>query len=73
MALFLNWALALYAMVTDRDSKIISEYDQEIPQSQTAVNPMAPRGRVKKTSSVSKYKEKHIEIVCVYVLNYRRG
>ena len=25
--------------------KIVSEYDQEIPQSQTADNPMAPRGR----------------------------
>ena len=26
-------------------SKIVSEYAQEIPQSQTADNPMAPRGR----------------------------
>ena len=26
-------------------SRIVSEYDQEIPQSQTANNPMAPRGR----------------------------
>ena len=26
-------------------TKIVSEYDQEIPQSQTAVNPVAPRGR----------------------------
>ena len=26
-------------------TKIVSEYDQEIPQSQTADNPMAPRGR----------------------------
>ena len=25
--------------------EIISEYDQEIPQSQTADNPLAPRGR----------------------------
>ena len=25
--------------------KIVSEYDQEIPQLQTAENPMAPRGR----------------------------
>ena len=25
--------------------KIVSEYDQEIPQSQTADNPKAPRGR----------------------------
>ena len=27
------------------DTKIVSEYDQKIPQSQTADNPMAPRGR----------------------------
>ena len=26
-------------------SKIVSEYDQEIPQSETADNPVAPRGR----------------------------
>ena len=26
-------------------SKIVSEYDQKIPQSQTADNPVAPRGR----------------------------
>ena len=26
-------------------TKIVSEYDQEIPQSQTADNPVAPRGR----------------------------
>ena len=25
-------------------TKIVSEYDQEIPQSQTADNPVAPRG-----------------------------
>ena len=25
--------------------KIVSEYDQEIPQSQTTDNPVAPRGR----------------------------
>ena len=30
--------------------KIVSEYDQEIPQSQTADNPMAPRGRAAKPS-----------------------
>ena len=32
------------------DIKIISEYDQEIPQSQTADNPMAPRGRAAQPS-----------------------
>ena len=27
------------------ESKIVSEYDQEIPQSQTADNPVAPFGK----------------------------
>ena len=30
--------------------KLVSEYDQEIPQSQTADNPMAPRGRAAQPS-----------------------
>ena len=30
--------------------KIVSEYDKEIPQSQTADNPMAPRGRAAQPS-----------------------
>ena len=30
--------------------KIVSEYDQEIPQSRTAENPLAPRGRAAKPS-----------------------
>ena len=30
--------------------KIVSEYDQEIPQSQTADNPVAPRGRAAQPS-----------------------
>ena len=31
-------------------TKIVSEYDQEIPQSQTADNPVAPRGRATQPS-----------------------
>ena len=31
-------------------SKIVSEYDQEIPQSQTADHPVAPRGRAAQPS-----------------------
>ena len=31
-------------------SKIVSEYDQEIPQSQTADNPVAPLGRAAQPS-----------------------
>ena len=31
-------------------TEIVSEYDQEIPQSQTADNPMAPRGRATQPS-----------------------
>ena len=30
--------------------RIVSEYDQEIPQSQTADNPAAPRGRAAQPS-----------------------
>ena len=29
----------------ERNAKIVSEYDQEIPQSQTTDNSVAPRGR----------------------------
>ena len=32
------------------DKKIVSEYDQEIPQSQSADNPMAPQGRATQPS-----------------------
>ena len=31
-------------------TKKVSEYDQEIPQSQTAEKPMAPRGRAQQQS-----------------------
>ena len=31
-------------------TKIVNEYDQEIPQSQTADNPVAPRGRAAQQS-----------------------
>ena len=31
-------------------AEIVSEYDQEIPQSQTADNPVAPRGRAAQPS-----------------------
>ena len=34
----------------DLDAKIVNEYDQEIPQSQTADKPMAPRGRATQQS-----------------------
>ena len=33
-------------------AKIVSEYNQEIPQSQTADNPVAPRGRAAQTRKV---------------------
>ena len=35
-------------------SKIVKEYDQEIPQSQTADNPVAPRGRAAQPSRDTK-------------------
>ena len=38
------------AITTNNITKIVSEYDQEIPQSQTADNPVAPRGRAAQPS-----------------------
>ena len=46
------------ALFTTQDSKLpsanslkkVSEYDQEIPESQTADNPVAPRGRAAQPS-----------------------
>ena len=35
-----------------KESKIVSEYDQEIPQSQTADNPVAPRGRAAQSCEI---------------------
>ena len=34
----------------DMEPKIVSEYDQEIPQSQTVDKPMAPRGKATHTT-----------------------
>ena len=34
-------------------AKLVSEYDQEIPQSQTADNPVAPQGRAAQPSSIA--------------------
>ena len=36
--------------VAARQPKKVREYDQEIPQSQTADNPVAPRGRAAQPS-----------------------
>ena len=41
-----------YPGALTKASKIVSEYDQEIPQSQTADNPVAPRGRAAQPSRV---------------------
>ena len=34
-----------FVKISSHMQNIVSEYDQEIPQSQTADNPVAPRGR----------------------------
>ena len=44
---FLSGALSIFLF---SGAKIVSEYDQEIPQSQTADNPVAPRGRAAQPS-----------------------
>ena len=42
--------ISLFGLLYIIRLKIVSEYDQEIPQSQTADNPMAPRGRAAQPS-----------------------
>ena len=37
-------------LINERYKKIVNEYDQEIPQSQTADNPVVPRGRAAQPS-----------------------
>ena len=39
-----------YISKNETDQGIVSEYDQEIPQSQTAGKPMTPRGRATQQS-----------------------
>ena len=45
-----NRGIGLYISIWPVVSKIVSEYDQEIPQSQIADNPVAPRGRAAQPS-----------------------
>ena len=45
-----NKYIALFCRALNAQLKIVSEYDQEIPQSQTADNPVAPRGRATQPS-----------------------
>ena len=40
----------LVRIKTSQTKKVVSEYDQEIPQSLTADNPVAPRGRAAQPS-----------------------
>ena len=47
---FDNMVSQIYPSELQLNKKIVSEYDQEIPQSQTADNPVAPRGRAAQPS-----------------------
>ena len=40
----------IFILILINVSKIVSEYDQEIPQSQNADNPVAPRGKAAQLS-----------------------
>ena len=42
---FRNWHVLLFKERSCSKTKIVVKYDQELPQSQTADNPVAPRGR----------------------------
>ena len=44
------WVQADQHICCLKSLKIVSEYDQEIPQSQTADNPVAPQGRAAQPS-----------------------
>ena len=46
----LSFFTEIYGRSVQLSSKIVSEYDQEIPQSQTADNPVAPPGRAAQPS-----------------------
>ena len=57
LEIYFNWRGTLYCLprlcLRQREflfSKNVSEYDQEIPQSQAADNPVAPRGRAAQSS-----------------------
>ena len=50
--------------------KKVSEYDQEIPQSQTADNPVAPRGRAAQPSQDTRKKTALSEGVIELILNF---
>ena len=60
-------------------SKIVSEYDQELPQSQTADNPVPPRGRAVQPSrdiSIKKWEIYYFNIKIIsaqFIINFRRN
>ena len=43
-------AIGKFRLNSGIESKVVSEFDQEIPQSQTTEKPMAPRGRATQQS-----------------------
>ena len=45
LGLILSLNQFIFTQTMKFELKIVREYDQEIPQSQTADNPVAPRGR----------------------------
>ena len=49
------------------EPKLVSEYDQEIPQSQTADNPMTPRGRAAQPSRDTR---KSVSVLGRALINY---
>ena len=48
--LIVKYNICLKTLMQQGISEIVSEYDQEIPQSQTTDNPVAPRGRAAQPS-----------------------
>ena len=54
MMILTNYILCLTGITFQNHLKIVSGYNQEIPQSQTADTSMAPRGRATQESKLSK-------------------
>ena len=50
IGIYAIWQLSLGCLLMRTIAKIVSEYDQEIPQSQPVENPVEPRGRAAQPS-----------------------
>ena len=57
--------LVVFVRVRRGGAKIVSEYYQEIPQSQTTDNPMAPRGKPGNSKKKKQKKNRKVDRSCI--------